>query len=220
MSLVMMTQWAIFSLPSSFFSAAARSISMSDSQIGIVFGAFPFGTMLGAAVATPLALRCGATRLVTSRPSHSHFVLPFFRFNLSDVSNQVLLSISGAALMLASFAAVPFALSGAAAAALLSFIRLLNGVASAWVEATMMAIACNFLPDKVGAITGLVEAAIGLGVMIGPIIGSSLHTLSASLTWRPAQDNLLFLPFMATAAIEVHPSTQPLQFDKTRLFVA
>ena len=64
MSLVMMTQWAIFSLPSSFFPAAARSISLSDSQIGIVFGAFPFGTMLGAAVATPLALRCGNNRLV------------------------------------------------------------------------------------------------------------------------------------------------------------
>jgi hypothetical protein len=65
MSLVMMTQWAIFSLPSSFFPAAARSIAISDSQIGIIFGAFPFGTMLGAAVATPLALRSGATRLVT-----------------------------------------------------------------------------------------------------------------------------------------------------------
>jgi hypothetical protein len=50
--------------------------------------------------------------------------------------------------MLTSFAAVPFALSGAAAAALLSLIRLLNGVASAWVEATMMAVACNFLPDS------------------------------------------------------------------------
>ncbi len=71
MSLVMMTQWAIFSLPSSFFPAAARSISISDSQIGIIFGSFPFGTMLGAAVATPLALRCGSTRLVTSLP---HFL--------------------------------------------------------------------------------------------------------------------------------------------------
>jgi MFS family permease len=117
---------------------------------------------------------------------------------------QVLFSISGAALMLASFALVPFALSGVGAAALLSLIRFLNGVASAWVESTMMAIACNYLPDKVGAITGLVEAAIGLGVMIGPIIGSSLHTLSASASWAPAQDNMLFVPFMATAAMEVH----------------
>lgn len=106
--------------------------------------------------------------------------------------------------MLASFALVPFALSGVGAAALLSLIRFLNGVASAWVESTMMAIACNYLPDKVGAITGLVEAAIGLGVMIGPIIGSSLHTLSASSSWAPAQDNMLFVPFMATAAMEVH----------------
>lgn len=105
--------------------------------------------------------------------------------------------------MLASFAAVPFALSGAAAAALLSFIRFLNGVASAWVESTMMAIACNVLPDRVGAITGLVEAAIGLGVMVGPIIGSSLHSFSMSLAWLPARDNMLFVPFMATAAIEV-----------------
>jgi MFS family permease len=125
------------------------------------------------------------------------------RAPLTPTLAQVLTSVSGAALMLASFAAVPFALSGASAAALLSFIRFLNGVASAWVESTMMTIACNFLPDKVGAITGLVEAAIGLGVMIGPIIGSSLHTFSTSLTWNPARDNMLFVPFMATAAIEV-----------------
>ena len=125
---------------------------------------------------------------------------------------QVLFSIAGAAMMLAAFAAVPFALSGPAAAALLSFIRFLNGVASAWVESTMMAIACNALPDKVGAITGLVEAAIGLGVMVGPIIGSSLHSFSTSLTWTPARDNLLFVPFMATAAIEV-PHSLRAHFD-------
>ncbi len=120
---------------------------------------------------------------------------------------QVLYSIFASALMLAAFAAVPFAVSGAAAAALLSFIRFLNGVASAWVESTMMAIATNCLPDRVGVITGLVEAAIGLGVMVGPIIGSSLHTLSSALRWPPAEDNQLFVPFMATAAIEV-PLTQ------------
>jgi MFS family permease len=142
----------------------------------------------------------------------------------SDVSNKVLFSISGAALMLALFAVVPFALSGSAAAALLSSTRLINGVASAWVESTMMAIACNSLPDKVGTITGLVEAAIGLGVMIGPIIGSSLNTLSSSLIWKPAQDNMLFLPFMATAAIEVltstpYTTTRTSKVNQTRLII-
>ncbi len=72
-SLVMMTQWAIFSLPSSFFPAAARSISISDSQIGMIFGAFPLGTMLGAAVATPIALRWGPFSLVSSFHRFLHF---------------------------------------------------------------------------------------------------------------------------------------------------
>jgi hypothetical protein len=72
-SLVMMTQWAIFSLPSSFFPAAARSISISDSQMGIIFGAFPLGTMVGAAAATPAALRCGPTRLVNRCDCPLHF---------------------------------------------------------------------------------------------------------------------------------------------------
>jgi MFS family permease len=174
----MVTQWTAFSLPVAFFPAAAKQTNITESQVGVIFGAFAFGTMSGATVATPLAIEFGPVRIV-------------------------LWSLLGAAATLAAFGSVPFLLTGSGSATLLTCIRFLNGVASAWVESTIMALTTEQLPDRIGLITGLTEAAIGLGVMLGPIIGSSLYKFGQSLPWQPAQQNTLLIPFLFTAGVEL-----------------
>ena len=178
LAVVMVTQWTVFSLPVAFFPAAAGQNNITESQVGVIYGAFAFGTMSGASVATPLAIEFGPVRVI-------------------------LWSLVGAAATLAGFGCVPFLLTGSGSAALLTCIRFLNGVASAWVESTMMTLVTEQLPERIGLITGLTEAAIGLGVMLGPIIGTSLYNFGQSLPWQPARSNPMLIPFLATAGIEL-----------------
>jgi MFS family permease len=56
-------------------------------------------------------------------------------------------------------------------------LRFFQGAASAFVQTTCYSIATNDFPDKKEQIVGWVEALTGLGLIAGPIIGSTLYSL-------------------------------------------
>lgn len=53
--------------------------------------------------------------------------------------------------------------------------RTCQGLASASIQVTCYSIAANFYPDRKGTMIGVLEASMGLGIMFGPIIGTSLY---------------------------------------------
>eukprot|EP00347_Sterkiella_histriomuscorum_P019495 403341410 len=56
-------------------------------------------------------------------------------------------------------------------------IRLLQGFASSSIQTTCYSICTNFYPDKKEALVGYIEAVTGIGLILGPIIGSVLYTM-------------------------------------------
>ena len=60
----------------------------------------------------------------------------------------------------------------------LSFIiRLLQGFSSSSIQTTCYSICTNFYPDKKEALVGYIEAVTGIGMIMGPIIGSILYSM-------------------------------------------
>ena len=55
-------------------------------------------------------------------------------------------------------------------------LRFVQGAASSFVQTTCYSIATNDFPEQKEQIVGLVEALTGLGLIIGPIIGSTLYS--------------------------------------------
>ena len=56
-------------------------------------------------------------------------------------------------------------------------LRFVQGASSAFVQTTCYSIATNEFPDQKEKVVGWVEAMTGLGLITGPIIGSSLYSL-------------------------------------------
>ena len=56
-------------------------------------------------------------------------------------------------------------------------LRFVQGASSAFVQTTCYSIATNEFPDRKEQIVGWVEALTGLGLIVGPIIGSTLYSL-------------------------------------------
>lgn len=56
------------------------------------------------------------------------------------------------------------------------FLRVLQGASSAFVQTTCYAVAINDYPNNREAMIGYIEAVTGVGLIIGPIIGSTLYT--------------------------------------------
>ena len=56
-------------------------------------------------------------------------------------------------------------------------LRFIQGAASAFVQTTCYSIATNDFPEKKEQIVGWVEALTGLGLIVGPVIGSALYSL-------------------------------------------
>lgn len=56
-------------------------------------------------------------------------------------------------------------------------LRFIQGASSAFVQTTCYSIATNDFPDKKEQIVGWVEALTGLGLIVGPIIGSTLYSM-------------------------------------------
>jgi len=55
--------------------------------------------------------------------------------------------------------------------------RLMQGAASSLIQTTMYSIGTNFFPDNKVAMIGYIEAAVGIGCVLGPIIGSLLYAI-------------------------------------------
>ena len=55
-------------------------------------------------------------------------------------------------------------------------LRFIQGASSAFVQTTCYSIATNDFPEKKEMIVGWVEAMTGLGLIVGPIIGSTLYS--------------------------------------------
>ena len=55
-------------------------------------------------------------------------------------------------------------------------IRLMQGFASSMIQTTIYSICTNFYPDKKEALVGYLEAVTGVGLILGPLIGSFLYS--------------------------------------------
>ena len=56
-------------------------------------------------------------------------------------------------------------------------LRFIQGASSAFVQTTCYSIATNEFPDQKEKVVGWVEAMTGLGLITGPIVGSTLYAL-------------------------------------------
>ena len=54
------------------------------------------------------------------------------------------------------------------------FFRLVQGVASVGIQVTNYSIAAAFYSDKKEIVIGMLEGATGVGMMLGPLIGTGL----------------------------------------------
>ena len=57
------------------------------------------------------------------------------------------------------------------------FNRFLQGFSSSLIQTTMYSISTNFYPDNKDAMVGYIEAVTGVGLILGPLIGSSLYAI-------------------------------------------
>ena len=55
-------------------------------------------------------------------------------------------------------------------------LRLLQGIASAFVQTTAFIIVTNDYEEKGEMLIGLLEAMVGIGLILGPILGSILYS--------------------------------------------
>ena len=58
-------------------------------------------------------------------------------------------------------------------------LRLVQGASSAFVQVTCYSIATNDFPEQKEMLVGLVEAMTGVGLLVGPILGSVLYEMLA-----------------------------------------
>lgn len=56
-------------------------------------------------------------------------------------------------------------------------IRFLQGFSSCMIQTTMFSLGTNFFPEDKDAMVGYMEAVTGIGLILGPIIGSTLYSL-------------------------------------------
>jgi len=59
--------------------------------------------------------------------------------------------------------------------------RFLQGFASSLIQTTMYSISTNFFPEHKDAMVGYIEAVTGVGLIMGPLIGSALYALGGYL---------------------------------------
>lgn len=55
--------------------------------------------------------------------------------------------------------------------------RFLQGFSSSLIQTTMYSICTNFFPEDKDAMVGYIEAVTGVGLILGPLIGSALYSL-------------------------------------------
>ena len=55
--------------------------------------------------------------------------------------------------------------------------RFLQGTSSTLIQTTMYSICMNFFPDHKDAMVGYIEAVTGVGLILGPLIGSGLYSI-------------------------------------------
>ena len=55
--------------------------------------------------------------------------------------------------------------------------RFLQGFSSSMVQTTMYSISTNFFPNHKDAMIGYIEAVTGVGLIIGPLVGSALYSI-------------------------------------------
>ena len=56
-------------------------------------------------------------------------------------------------------------------------LRLLKGACSAFIQTTCYSVVINDYPDKKEAMIGYLEASTGVGLILGPLAGSTLYAL-------------------------------------------
>mmetsp|Transcript_16097 Transcript_16097/g.27193 ORF Transcript_16097/g.27193 Transcript_16097/m.27193 type:complete len:167 (+) Transcript_16097:490-990(+) len=55
--------------------------------------------------------------------------------------------------------------------------RFVQGFSSSMIQTTMYSICTNFYPDNKDAMVGYIEAVTGVGLILGPLIGSALFSI-------------------------------------------
>ncbi len=95
---------------------------------------------------------------------------------LTGNANMISLGIAIMGLAFVLFGFIPNVESESTILTVGFILRFIQGASSAFVQTTCYSIATNDFPEKKEQIVGWVEALTGLGLIVGPIIGSTLYS--------------------------------------------
>ena len=124
-------------------------------------------------------------------------------------TNMITIGIATMGFAFIAFGAVPKVSSVNTLLTLGFTLRFIQGGASAFVQTTTYSIATNDFPEKKEQVVGWVEAITGLGLIIGPIIGSILYSLLGyTHTFYIYGSFLVFLSFIVKLNFPEGDSTE------------
>lgn len=75
------------------------------------------------------------------------------------------------------FALIGYSTSNTVLVALCLLIRTLQGLSSSMIQTTSYAIIAVLYPNDQQKYLGILEASMGVGMLLGPVLGSLLYTL-------------------------------------------
>ena len=93
------------------------------------------------------------------------------------------------------------------------FARFIQGFASSSIQTTCYSICTNFYPEHREALVGYLEAVCGIGLIVGPIMGSVMYSMIGF-----ASTFYCFGLFFMVAALLVYFCFQPLVDTKTHQY--
>ena len=165
-------------MTSAFFPDSIVGAPISNTWQGIIFAAFPFGSMVTA---------------------------PFIEVIMSRLHKKTTLIVGLLSMIvfLLMFGAVPFVIPAPAQAPVFTVVGFLYGCGSTLAELGSYAMVAQIGSEhgNVGLLVSVSEVVIGIGVMLGPPVGGGLYALGNSLG---LSDNLGFLfPFLCAVIFPV-----------------
>jgi hypothetical protein len=177
--LILLTQWLVITLSSSFFPESGPGRPISAAVQGLIFAAMPLGSTVASPFVEPIMQCLGSTRLT------------------------LLLGLASMVVLTLALGAVPFVVAGAPAAYPFMVLGLVYGAGSTLAElgayATVTQIGAQ--TGNVGFLVSIAEVMMGVGAMVGPPIGGGVFAAGGALGL--SSDWQFMLPFLVATVPSV-----------------
>ena len=141
-----------YALVAPFLPLEFETKGISDHYIGLIFAIYSVAVVLISPVIGMVVSKLGTTNLISGGIAIMGMSFVCFGF-VEYLEKQIYILALG------------------------FILRFIQGASSAFVQTTCYSIATNDFPEKKEMIVGWVEAMTGLGLIVGPIIGSTLYSL-------------------------------------------